>query len=230
MACIPAPACRAALAEASSLWPGRSTASDGICPSAEHSRRNPTSDHEKGEAYDLTDDPGAGCDCGRLTRLLVAKRDPRVKYIIHDRMIYGPGSGGGWAGKPYTGSNPHTSHMHVSIQPGARNDVAPWFGGDPGTILSLDDPSGTSPSEAPAAGFGLGSAIPGVSEIQAIGRAAGFLADPDNWRRVALYAGGLVLAGLALALVIADSRAGRTVTNAVVQARTAGAVDLDGPA
>lgn len=150
MTCIPAPACRAALREATARWPNRSRASDGICPSAAHTKKNPTSDHERGNAVDLTNDPAAGFDVHAWVRRLAAHGDPRVKYLISNAQIWNPTSEAwntyrrlraeghsrraaarmalpGW--RTYTGSNPHRAHVHVSIKhsAAARNDTSTWF-------------------------------------------------------------------------------------------------------
>lgn len=123
MTCIPAPACKVALTQATQLWPGRSTAGDGICASAAHNIANPTSDHRYGNAFDLTQDPAHGCDCNKLAPALAARKDVRVKYIIWNRGIWEPGKG--W--QHYTGTDPHTGHMHVSIYGAARNNSSPWW-------------------------------------------------------------------------------------------------------
>jgi hypothetical protein len=123
--CIPAPACRAALAEATRRWPNRNRATDGICGDAAHHAR--VSDHNTGDAFDLTHDPIRGCDAHRLAEALVARRDPRVKYVISRRRIWNPSVSPRW--RPYTGSNPHESHAHVSIRQAARGDTSPWWAG-----------------------------------------------------------------------------------------------------
>ena len=127
MGCTPAPACRAALAEATRLWPNRRKTSDGICGDPRHQAR--VSDHNAGNAWDLSHDPAQGCNAHLIVERVRQRRDPRVKYIISNGRICGPGSrGGGWDWKRYTGSNPHTQHSHVSIWPSARNDTRPWIG------------------------------------------------------------------------------------------------------
>lgn len=130
MACVPAPACKAALAEATRLFPTRSTASDGICASAQHHQQNPTSDHETGEAFDVTHDPANGCDVDALFARVVARRDARVKYLIRNRRIlraYDKPGIPAWTWAPYTGPDPHVHHGHCSIVHAARNNTAPWF-------------------------------------------------------------------------------------------------------
>lgn len=128
MGCVAAPACKAALAEATRLWPSRRKTSDGICGDPRHQARE--SDHNAGNAWDLSHDPAHGCDAHALVEGIRRRQDKRVKYIISNRRICGPGSsGGGWNWKPYSGGNPHSIHAHVSIWPSARNSTAPWFGG-----------------------------------------------------------------------------------------------------
>lgn len=128
MACTPAPACKAALVEATQRWPNRRRTSDGICPRPEHTTANPTSDHELGNAFDISHDPDNGVDCAVLSRYIMF--DPRVKYIIFNRQIYNPSVSPHW--RPYAPGttkpgNPHTIHMHVSIKPDQRNRVYSWW-------------------------------------------------------------------------------------------------------
>ena len=124
MALTSAPACKAALAEATRLWPNRNRASDGILSSGAHRLQSPNSDHDYGNAFDLTHDPLHGVDCDVLARRLTT--DPRMKYIIWNRRIYNPSISRIW--RPYSGSNPHTKHVHCSIHAGARGNTASWWG------------------------------------------------------------------------------------------------------
>lgn len=117
----PAPCCLQALRDATARWPNRNRAADGIMGDAAHQRRK--SDHNDGNAFDLTQDPAHGVDCGQLSRLVI--NDNRVTYVIWNRQIYNRARvADGW--RPYTGSNPHTHHMHVSIRAASRNDLSPW--------------------------------------------------------------------------------------------------------
>lgn len=130
MSCVPAPACRALLVQATARWPKRSRASDGICPSAAHTSQNPTSDHELGNAVDLTHDPANGCDAHAWAETLRVRRDRRVSYIISRGQItasYPVAGWPAWAWRPYSGPNPHSTHCHVSIKPESRGDTSPWF-------------------------------------------------------------------------------------------------------
>jgi hypothetical protein len=117
-------------AEANLLAPNRSKASDGSFPSAAHTATNPTSDHEVGDALDLTTDPVRGWDMAERFRLIVARRDPRVKYLIHNGTIWKSYPNRGlppWTPQVYTGSNAHTKHGHTSVLHEMRNDTSPWW-------------------------------------------------------------------------------------------------------
>jgi hypothetical protein len=119
-----APALSQLLTQLDAGWPGRSKASDGTFPSAAHHAANPTSDHELGNALDVTRDRARG---PRLLDLAEALRtDPRAKYVIYDRRI--AKRGGGWERYEVTAiqSDPHTEHLHVSVLADRRFDAAPW--------------------------------------------------------------------------------------------------------
>lgn len=126
-----APSLVALVQEANRHAPNRSKASDGSIGDPAHRAR--VSDHNPSQgivhAVDLTHSPGRGFDAHAHARAVIARRDPRIKYVISDRRIYGPGSRFGWAGGPYSGSNPHTSHAHFSVWPNAagRNNTGPWL-------------------------------------------------------------------------------------------------------
>lgn len=106
--------------------PGRSRASDGTIGDAAHQSRS--SDHNPWvkdagigvvTALDITHDPGNGCDANAITTAIRGSRDARVKYIIWNRRIANSSPIGGrpaWEWRPYTGPNPHTKHMHVSVK------------------------------------------------------------------------------------------------------------------
>lgn len=147
MACRPSKAAAAGLAQATALWPNRNKASDGTCASQAHSQQNPSSDHEPNEngealAFDLTDDPAHGVDTWALWDGIRLRKDPRVKYgICDDRMFSSYSTSGypAWTWRPYSGSNPHTTHAHTSILEGHENDTSPWFDkqGDP--LMAVKD-------------------------------------------------------------------------------------------
>lgn len=115
----PAACCIKALKDATLAWPRRSRKSDGIMGDDAHQQRK--SDHNEGNAFDLTHDPKNGVDCNILSQLVID--DPRVTYVIWNGKIYNR-ERKEWL--KYNGSNQHTHHMHVSIKPDARTDVSSW--------------------------------------------------------------------------------------------------------
>jgi hypothetical protein len=118
---VASPAAIAVLRQATALFPKRKKLSDGLLPSLAHQKANPNSDHNTGLAVDLTHDPKGGVDCKEVFEKL--KKDKRVKYLIFNGRIWVRGQ----REKVYTGSNPHRSHLHISINDDYGNDVSPWF-------------------------------------------------------------------------------------------------------
>jgi hypothetical protein len=96
-------------------WPNRSRSSDGTIGDLRHSQR--ASDHNPVNgivhAWDCTHSPAKGLDVHALADRLRQSKDARIKYIISNRRICS--SAQNWAWRKYTGSNPHSGHMHISI-------------------------------------------------------------------------------------------------------------------
>jgi hypothetical protein len=118
------PAAVALLRQASAIAPKRMKASDGLLPSAAHLKISPNSDHNTGLAVDLTHDPKNGVDCAEIFEKL--KEDERVSYLIFNKKIWSRKHAKS-GNRPYSGSNPHTKHLHVSIHPHMADDTSPWF-------------------------------------------------------------------------------------------------------
>ncbi|WP_437638363.1 hypothetical protein [Sorangium sp. So ce854] len=126
-----APALRVLVRQLNERWPGRSRASDGLLGDATHQARK--SDHNDGNALDVTHDPERGPDLDALAERLLT--DPRVTYVIWNKRIANRQiQGGAW--RLYDGTNPHTRHLHVSIRAEARNDERPWALPDPGAAVA----------------------------------------------------------------------------------------------
>jgi len=126
---------------------------------AAHQRRR--SDHNEGNAYDLTHDPGHGVDCNVLSRQVI--NDSRVTYVIWNGQIYNRARAAeGW--RAYTGANPHNHHMHVSIRPESRNDLSAWSWSLNGPVIPR--PPGGSPPAYPGRPLRQGSRDPQVRTVQ----------------------------------------------------------------
>ena len=140
MACTPSPLARQILAEANRIAPNRDHASDGICGDAAHQTRR--SYHNSGDAADTTHDPAGGFDAHawaeRVRSRAESGAETRVDQIISNGRIatsarqYGL-VGRRWQWRKYTGTNPHTKHVHYSLNTrpaGGRFFVFPnwdWF-------------------------------------------------------------------------------------------------------
>ena len=122
----PAPCLLVMRSQIDARWPNRSRASDGIMGDAAHQARK--SDHNLGNAIDVTHSPATGPDAGMLAegfrRQMASFPAGRITYVIYNRRIASPRSN--WQWRPYTGPNPHTSHVHISIRATARNERRPW--------------------------------------------------------------------------------------------------------
>lgn len=122
--------------QADAAWPNRSTTADGTIASARHHQQNPDSDHELNEhdvvqAGDLTDDPAHGADMDKLAERIRHDRDPRVKYVIDNKRMFSSYAAHGvpaWTWRTYTGADPHTGHLHLSVvdDPKLYDDPRPW--------------------------------------------------------------------------------------------------------
>lgn len=101
--------------------PTRNKASDGTIGDEAHAKT--TSDHnpwvKDGKmgvvtALDITHDPDSGVDTYALAEHLRQKRDPRIKYVISNGRIFSSTTQP-WVWRKYSGSNPHTKHVHISV-------------------------------------------------------------------------------------------------------------------
>jgi hypothetical protein len=118
-------------------YPNRSHASDGTIGDAAHSARdsdhNPESPAPAGnpnyqvDAGDYTHDPAHGADMTVVSEAIRLSQDRRVKYVICNRRIYsGPDGPMPWVWRTYTGTDPHTGHMHVSVRDSTHDQLQDW--------------------------------------------------------------------------------------------------------
>jgi len=101
--------------------PKRNKHADGTIGDAAHTSR--ASDHnpwvkDSGvgvvTALDLTHDPGNGFDAHAFAESLRIAKDRRCKYVISNGRIFSSTTSP-WVWRKYTGSNPHRSHVHISV-------------------------------------------------------------------------------------------------------------------
>lgn len=126
------------LAQINALSPNRDKSSDGGIGDLRHQNEK-SSDHnpwvqDNGvgvvTARDFTNDPAHGVDSENLANALLASKDERIKYVISNKKI-ASGTGQGhpaWVWRPYTGSNAHNHHVHLSVKsdPAHYDSTAPW--------------------------------------------------------------------------------------------------------
>lgn len=115
-------------AQINDAYPNRSKASDGMIGDTAHA--STMSDHNPNSqgvvtAFDITHDPAHGLDIGELSDTLNASRDPRIKYLIANGLILVPDDYGWDNWQPYSGADPHTNHLHVSVY-GDYDNTSDW--------------------------------------------------------------------------------------------------------
>jgi peptidoglycan hydrolase-like protein with peptidoglycan-binding domain len=111
-------------------WPGRDRRTDGWIGDTSHKAsgtpENGGSDHNinRRGIVDAIDIDVDGIDCPLLVAILI--RHPATNYVIWNRSIWSRSRG--FKKAKYTGSNPHTDHIHTSIQQTvtAENNPTPW--------------------------------------------------------------------------------------------------------
>ena len=132
------------------IWP-QGGVTDGTVGDADHQTRR--SDHNLHDIPEYDIDivfaldvhetvEGQGQD---LVDTLVASRDSRIRYIIHEDKIYRSYSYAdhhppAWEAGEYTGSNAHLNHVHISFN---KNDAWDWAG--PWNLAGLGDPGNNDP-------------------------------------------------------------------------------------
>ncbi|WP_163168118.1 hypothetical protein [Arthrobacter sp. Alg241-R88] len=131
----------ALLGEVNAHAPRRNKASDGSIGDAAHATRS--SDHNPWvvfggqgivRARDFTHDPANGLDCqdlaNALASLIAVGGHPACRsgaYVIWRGRIYSfDRRHEGW--RPYSGSNPHNHHLHLSVatDPAGFDSILPW--------------------------------------------------------------------------------------------------------
>jgi len=99
-------------------YPNRDRRSDGWVADSKHSSKSDHTPRRNGVVRAIDIDAGLGHSkaSGMLALAIVeaAKAgDKRIKYVIHKGRIASKIRG--WKWRPYTGVNPHETHIHVSF-------------------------------------------------------------------------------------------------------------------
>ncbi len=144
-----APALVRCRSELNIAYPGRDRRTDGWIGDTSHQEsgrpENGGSDHNPNyrEIVDALDIDVDGIPCPKIVALLCAH--PSTNYVIWNRRIYS--SAYGFASRAYTGSNPHTDHIHLSIKQkvAAENNTTTWRISST-TIIPVTNP-GANPTE-----------------------------------------------------------------------------------
>ena len=115
-------------------YPNRSTASDGMIGDAAHQAEGSASDHNpwlndsRGvgvvTAFDITHDPDHGLDIDQFSDILADGKDARIKYLIANNKILVASDG--WFWQAYGGIDPHTNHIHISVNTDNYDNETPW--------------------------------------------------------------------------------------------------------
>lgn len=124
-------------AQINAAHPKRDKKSDGTIGDARHAAT--PSDHNPDAAgvvraldltHDTDGDAASTLNAHALADLLVKSHDPRIRYVISRGRIarsYPKGTVPAFVWAPYTGSNPHSGHVHVSVvATQAADSTRPW--------------------------------------------------------------------------------------------------------
>lgn len=83
--------------------------------SSRESDHNPDTDGSVDAADFMIRDGFTTADAEKLFQQLLESRDSRIKYVIYNRRIFSR-TISPWNVRAYDGSDPHTKHVHVSIE------------------------------------------------------------------------------------------------------------------
>lgn len=113
-------------AEIDAVWPNRDRRTDGSIGDAAHQATS--SDHNPDgrgivHAIDIDKD---GIDTDFVVSQCIQDETP-TSYVVWNRQIWSRSRD--FRPRPYTGSNPHTDHIHVSIRYGPHYESANWTWG-----------------------------------------------------------------------------------------------------
>lgn len=141
---ILAPCLHRLFAEIDANWPNRDRRTDGWIGDADHQTRE--SDHNPDSrgivhAIDIDKD---GPDPIFIVEQCISENRP-TEYVIFNRTIWSRTKD--FRPRAYTGKNPHTDHIHVSIRYGAHWEANTWAWGIAPGGPAPSVPVGMGPSD-----------------------------------------------------------------------------------
>jgi hypothetical protein len=128
------------------VWPEGGPADGTIGDAAHRTRRSDHNPSAAGLVAALDVDEVVEGRGQKLVDELVRSKDQRIKYIIHEGKIWRSYARTGttpWVPSAYTGSNPHDSHVHISVILGGPRADRQWAinleGGDGLSSISVKE-------------------------------------------------------------------------------------------
>lgn len=110
--------------EVNSRWPRRDKTSDGTIGDTAHQATDSDHNPDLDGSVDAWDMDVNGVDVAKV--IAAALKHESIQYIIYNRRITSRSWGlGTW--RPYTGTSPHTEHVHFNTRQSFENSNKPWF-------------------------------------------------------------------------------------------------------
>ncbi|MEV4532296.1 hypothetical protein AB0J82_00520 [Asanoa sp. NPDC049518] len=110
--------------EVNARWPRRDKTSDGTIGDAAHQATDSDHNPDKDGSVDAWDMDVNGVDVQKVIRAALAHES--IQYVIYNRRITSRSWGlGTW--RPYTGTSPHTEHVHFNTRQSHERSTKPWF-------------------------------------------------------------------------------------------------------
>jgi hypothetical protein len=167
-----APSLRNLFNEIDAVWPDRKHGLDGSIGDAAHQATQSDHNPDSRGIVHAIDIDNRGIDPYHVVSQVIQDELP-TSYVVYNRQIWSRTRQ--FVPRPYTGDNPHTDHIHVSIRYGEHWESANWtwgiaaggFGSYLGSISVADDMSNWEFvfQDASDAFASHGDAVGGMSDV-----------------------------------------------------------------